>query len=201
MPTSKVWAFALLVLLPGCAGPFGLSGASAPPTTIQLADGMVVKGTNGWCVDPGSSKPSGTTAVVVLGSCAAIGQNALAPQPDVPGVVTVSVERDAAGAPTPEQLETFFISAPGRAALARDGQAESVEILETRAGEDRLILHTADRSALPGASPRTWRALFALGGRFVSVSLYGVSDKPIAPEDGLATLEAQVDQLIAANSR
>ena len=77
--------------------------------------------------------------------------------------------------------------------------ATSVEILESRVEEDRLILLTADRSSLPGASPRTWRALFGLGGRFVSVSLYGLADEPFAPNEGLEALEAQVDRLIAAN--
>ena len=46
-----------------------------------------------------------------------------------------------------------------------------------------------------------WRALFDLEGRFVSVTLYGLQNQPIEPDDGLATLEAQVDQLIAANAR
>ena len=190
-------AAGLLLLLAGCANPLAVSRSA--PEAIKLSDGTVGKGANGWCVDPGLSRPSRGTDVVVLGSCAAIGQNALVPRPDVPGVVTVSLEREGSGTPSPEQLETFFVSEPGRAALARDGQASSVEIIETRKDEGRLILHTSDKSALPGASPRTWRALFALGGRFVSVSLYGLSDEPIAPEAGLAALEAQVDQLILAN--
>ena len=199
MPTFRVIAAALIcAALSGCSSnPFAVSRAA--PTSIELPDGMVVTGASGWCVDPSVSRPSGDTAVVVLGSCAAIGQNALAPRPDVPGVVTVSVEREGAGAPTPAELESFFVSETGRAALARDGRAESVEILETRTENNHLILHTEDRKPLPGASPRTWRALFALGGRFVSVTLYGLLDEPFDPDDGLATLEAQVARLIAAN--
>ncbi len=200
MPTSRVWIPALLVaLVSGCSNPFGVSRAA--PTSIELPDGMVVAGASGWCVDPKSSRLADETAVVVLGSCAAIAENALAPKPDVPGVVTVSVERDGAGTPSPGQLESFFVSDMGRAALAQDGRAESLQVLETRTDEERLFLHTMDQSALPGASPRTWRALFNLSGRFVSVSLYGLSDEPIAPEEGLAALEAQVDQLMAANRR
>ncbi len=171
----------------------------AATSEIALSDGTVIAGANGWCIDPSVSRPADDTAVVVLGSCAAIGQNALAPTPDVPGVVTVSIEQPGAAAPTPEQLESFFVSETGRAALARDGNASSVEILETSADDDRLILYTADQSALSGASPRTWRALFDLGGRFVSVSLYGLEDQPFEPEDGRAALEAQVDHLISVN--
>ncbi len=199
MPTFKSWAFAGLVALPGCTDAAFNNPTRAAATRIELPDGMIIAGANGWCVDPSVSRARGETAVVVLGSCAAIGQNALAPRPDVAGVVTVSVEQGTAGSPSPAELGDFFVSDQGRAALARDGNSESVDILESRTGEDRFIMHTEDRSALPGASPLTWRALFDLGGRFVSVSLYGLQDQPIEPEDGLATLEAQVDELIAVN--
>ncbi len=198
MPTFKVWMMAGLIALPGCSDL--LATKRAAPTQVQLADGMIIAGANGWCVDQSVSGASGDASVVVLGSCAAIGQNALAPRPDVPGVLTVSVERDALGAPSPETLKGFFVSEAGRAALARDGQSASVEILETRTEDDRFILHMKDRSALPGAAPTTWRALFDLGGRFVSVSLYGLSDQPIEADEGLEALEAQVDRLIAANA-
>lgn len=198
MPTFRALLAAGLLALPGCSDV--LATKRAAPTQIQLADGMVIAAANGWCVDQSLSRAGGDTSVVVLGSCAAIGQNALAPRPDVPGVVTVSVERDALGVPSPDDLERFFVSEAGRATLARDGQADSVEILETRTDDGRLLLHIRDRSALPGASSSTWRALFDLGGRFVSVSLYGLSDQPIESKAGLQTLEAQVDRLIAANA-
>ena len=199
MQTSKAWAIAGILVLAGCSESFN-NPTRAAPSRIELPDGMIVAGANGWCVDPDVSRARGDTAVVVLGSCAAIGQNALAPRPDVPGVVTVSVEQGSTGAPSPAELEDFFVSDQGRAALARDGQSESVDILQSYASEDRFVIHTEDRSALPNASPLTWRALFGLDGRFVSVSLYSSQEQPIEPEDGLATLEAQVDELIAANA-
>ncbi len=200
MPIFRILLAAGLFLLPGCSDLL-VSEKRSAPTRVELPDGMIVAGANGWCVDQASSRARGDTAVVVLGSCAAIGQNALAPRPDVPGVVTVSVERDALGAPTPEELESFFGSDAGRAALARDGQSASVEVLETRTGDDRFILYTDDKSALPGASTSMWRALFDLGGRFVSVSLYGLSDQPIPAGAGFEALDQQVDELIAANRR
>lgn len=199
MPTFKAWAIACLFALTGCSEGFD-NPTRAAPSRIELPDGMIVAGANGWCIDPTVSRTKGDTAVIVLGSCAAIGQDALAPRPDVPGVVTVSVEQGSATAPSPAELEDFFVSDQGRAALARDGQPESIDILQSRTSEDRFVIQTEDSSALPGASPLTWRALFGLGGRFVSVSLYGAQDQPIEPEDGLATLEAQVDELIAVNA-
>ena len=199
MPTSKAWAVLGLLALAGCSESFN-NPTRAAPSQIELPDGMIVAGANGWCIDPDVSRAKGDTAVVVLGSCAAIGQNAFAPRPDVPGIVTVSVEQGAASAPSPAELEDFFVSDQGRAALARDGQSESVDILQSYASEDRFVIHTVDRSALPNASPLTWRALFGLDGRFVSVSLYSSQEQPIEPKDGLATLEAQVDELIAVNA-
>ena len=79
MPISKVWALAALVALSGCSETFNPTRAAS--SRIELPDGVVVAGANGWCVDPSVSRARGETTVVILGSCAAIGQNALAPQP------------------------------------------------------------------------------------------------------------------------
>ena len=197
MRISKLSIALCALLIGGCAEGFNVTRNA--PSSIQLPNGTVVAAARGWCVDTSTSRARGDTAVVVLGSCAALASNALAPRPDVPGVVTVSVESEAGVSPSPKELETFFVSDAGRAALAHDGRAESVDILETRREDDLFILQAEDQSALPGASPVTWRALFDLEGRFVSVSLYGLSDRPIGRSEGLQTLEAQVDRLIAAN--
>ena len=172
---------------------------SRAPTRIVLPDGIVVAGADGWCVDTRSTAASSATSVVVLGSCAAIGGNAKAASPDVPGVVTVSVTADGGDAPSPEELEAYFVTEHGRAALARDGQPDSVRIVETRRTDSLLFLHTRDMSALPGASDDVWKALFDLDGRVVSISLFGFEDRPIARDEGFSTLAAQVDELKAAN--
>lgn len=199
MQTSKAVLVGAFFALSACDGGFELGGVTRKaPERIQLADGMVVAGADGWCVDTSTSRADGDTAVVVLGSCAAIARNALAARPDVPGVVTVSV--DSAGAPpSADALETFFATDAGRAALARDGRAQSVEILETQREDGLLYLRTADQSAAPGTAPETWRALFDLDGHFVSVSLYGLIGNPIDRDDGMETLTRQVDELRAAN--
>lgn len=169
------------------------------PSRIQLPDGMVVAGAEGWCIDESTSRASGGTSVVVLGSCAAIAGDALRARPEVPGVVTVSVEAEGGALPDSETLEAFFTSDAGRAVLAQDGQAKSVAILETQRQEGLLFLHASDASAAPGASNEIWRALFGLGGRFVAISFYSRLEDGIDPEDGLATLIAHVEELRAAN--
>ncbi|AZQ68745.1 hypothetical protein EF888_17400 [Silicimonas algicola] len=193
--TSSLVLFSALGLTACDAG--GI--VSRAPTRIVLPDGIVVAGADGWCVDTRSTGASSVTSVVVLGSCAAIGGKAEAASPDVPGVVTVSVTSGGGDAPSPEELEAYFVTERGRAALARDGQPGSVRIVETRRTGSLLFLHARDMSALPGASDDVWKALFDLDGRVVSISLFGLEDRPIARDEGLSTLAAQVDELKAAN--
>lgn len=201
MRTSKALLAGAVLALSACDGGFELGGVTRKaPERIRLADGMVVAGADGWCIDTSTSRARADTAVVVLGSCAAIAGNALAPRPDVPGVVTVSVDSDGVG-PGAEELEGFFNTEAGRAALARDGRAESVEILETRREADLLYLRSADQSAAPGTARETWRALFDLDGNFVSVSLFGLVGDPINRDEGLETVSRQVSELRAANHR
>lgn len=205
-PISRFGVAASVLLLAACEG--GLQGfegfnvTRSAPERIELPDGLVVSGTRGWCVDTRTTRTDGETSVVVLGSCAAIARNAFAPRPDVPGVVTVSVESEAGDVPPVDILQGFLTSEPGRAALAHDGSAASVQILESRRSEDLLFLHVADRSSgrVPGASQDYWRALFNLDGRFVTVSLVGLIERPIEDPAGFETLVAQVDSIKSANS-
>jgi len=200
MRTSKVILAGAVLALAGCDGGFELGGVTRKaPEQILLSNGTVVAGAEGWCVDTATSRATADTAVVVLGSCAAIAHSALASRPDVPGVFTVSIDSDEGASPTPEDLAGFFSTDAGRAALARNGNAESVEILETWAEDGLLYLRAADQSAAPGTDPEIWRALFDMHGQFISVSLFGAADRPIGRDEGLATLEAQVDRLLSAN--
>ncbi len=185
------------LVLAACGGGLGLSRNA--PSEIVLPDGTIVAGANGWCIDEATSRAGGETSVVVLGSCAAIAGEASAPRPDIPGVVTVSVEAEPGAMPDGEALQKFFVSDDGRAALARNGEADSVSILETRLEDGLLYLHAADSSVAPGASNEIWRALFGLSGRFIVVSFFSRPEDAIESEDGLNTLAAQVAELLEAN--
>lgn len=203
MRTSRFAILGAVVALAGCDGGLeALGGVTRKaPDRIALPDGTIVAGAKGWCVDTATSRAQGDTAVVVLGSCAAIAGNALAPRPDVPGLVTVSVEAEAGYVPNSQELESFFVTEAGRAILARDGRAESVDILETQRDENLLYLHAYDKSVPSGSAADIWRALFDLEGRFVSVSLYGKQGVPIERDEGLETLARQVDELRLVNGR
>ena len=194
---SKATLLAGVLALAGCDQAMNVTRSA--PQQVRLADGLVVAGARGWCVDQETTQASADAAVVVLGSCAAIAGNPIAPRPDVPGVVTVSVDGVEDGVPRAEALEQFFSTAFGRAALARDGRPDSVTILETRRQGDLLFLHAEDKSADSAQAEDYWRALFGVNGRFVTVSLVGLSDQPIPRDKGLSTLAAQVRRLKSAN--
>ena len=196
--TSKAVLAACVIGLAGCEGGFGVSRKA--PEEISLPDGLVVAGAEGWCVDLPSSRSAVDTSVVVFGSCAAIGRDADAPRPAVPGVMTVTVEGAGLAPPPAEALEAFFATDDGLSVLARDGNAQSVRLLESKRVGERLYLHAEDESALPGASTDYWRALFGLNGRLVSVTLLGLSGRPISSAEGLAALQSQIEELIAANA-
>ena len=149
MPTFKAAFFLVAFLaLAGCAGGLGVSRDA--PQRVALPDGFVIAGADGWCIDKATSRATANTSVVVLGSCAAISGSPRLPQPDVPGVVTVSVETDAGDLPDGATLRKFFTTETGRAVLARDGRAESVRILESRTDADLVYLRTADKSVGEG---------------------------------------------------
>ena len=188
-----------IAALSGCEGGFNITRNA--PEQIQLPDGLVIAGARGWCVDQATTRTRGDTAVVVLGSCAAIAGDNRLPRPSVPGVVTVSVEDTATAVPPTDALQAFLVTEPGRAALARDGRAASVDILETRRSGETLYLHAVDRSGWPRAAAEDyWRALFDIDGRYVTVSLVGLTATPISRDDGLATLDAQIERLVDVNS-
>lgn len=202
MRTSKLGLILAGLVLAGCDAGLSTFGVGrTAPDQISLPDGTVIAGAAGWCVDPRSSRSRGDTSVVVLGSCAALSGNVLEARPFVSGVVTVSVEQTSGLMPTPEELEGFFASETGRAVLAQDGRAESIEALQTAQDDGLLFLHAEDASSPKGVSPDIYRAVFDLDGRFVSVSLYGPIERPIARSDGLTTLKAQVDELRQVNAR
>ena len=197
--TSKVILAGLAFGLAACGA--ALNVTRNAPMQVQLTDGLIVAGARGWCVDESTSRARDGTTVIVLGSCAAIAGNALLPKPSVEGVLTIAVEDEAETTPDVDSLAAFLSSTQGRALLARDGQASSISLLEMSKSEDALFLHALDQSGAPrSAAEDYWRALFDIDGRFVTISLITLADRPISRRQGLRTLNAQVDRLKAANA-
>ncbi len=204
----STWTFrkTLAALLPalavaGCTdGPdvsaagFGFS-RSAPQTIAVSNRAVVIGGPPGYCIDRSGSRLNGDSAFVVLASCASITQDAGAAAPRVPGLLTASVAKEADGAgllAADGVLEGFLASDAGRAAMARDGRAASVQVLDMRRGDGAVLIRLRDTSQaeLAGVEDVYWRGLTDLNGRLVTISVVSFAEQPLGADEGLATLRA-----------
>ncbi|MBV1868689.1 MAG: hypothetical protein KUG69_12415 [Marinosulfonomonas sp.] len=191
-----------LLMLAGClAGPdvgmgvggFGLH-ARVPEKILVANHSVIIAGPPGFCVDRSATHDTGIGAFVLLGSCASIANNPGAATPNVPGLLTASVsgESGATVGSKPNRLRAFFSSPAGRAALARNGDAASVKILDTRYRDGAFFIHARDTGAgrTKGLATDYWRGLFDVKGRIVTVTLNEFKGKPMSDAAGLATLNA-----------
>lgn len=178
----------------------------AAPEQISVSSKQVtIAGPHGFCVDPTETKDRAKSAFVVLGSCAAISNIPIRPEPAIPAILmaTISAKTDSAPIATSmEALGRFFHSEAGRAALSRDGKAETVEVIETLGRKGAYYIHARDSSTdtLAGAGDEYWRALFNVKGRIVSASVVALEESPISATEGFDTLGAFADRIISANA-
>lgn len=154
------------------------------PSEVTLAGGaVVVAGPEGYCVDRQASQLRGRPAFVLLVSCSSLTGSAEG-WPAAPGLLTASVERDTGGLPDLAALRGFLGSEPGRAALARDGRADAVTLLDSKIELGALLLKIEDRGQadIPSLSPTYWRGIFVLNARMVTVSVNSFEARAI-PDD------------------
>lgn len=195
---------ALAMALSGCLpqpGSLAFRGA-APVQAVRVSgNGVTVVGPEGYCVDPASSAERPSGSFVMLGSCATL--RGTGEGPGKPAVLTalVSPPSDPPLVPSVAELERFFRSDAGRAALAHDGKAGNVTLLKIEARDPVLFLKLRDRSAARPAelSDRSWRAIFPLRDRLVALSVAGHDDLPVGDADMRRTLDRFVAALRAAN--
>lgn len=197
------------LLLTGCmeGGGAGLvSRLSSPVDRISVADNMVtVAGPQGYCVDRSATRAGVQPAFVMMASCAAVSRNTDAPVPQVPALLTATVANQVAPVPASEvdsaQYQAFFNSTAGRAVLARDGRAESVEILDMFRRSDVFYIHASDHSTAAETNLREdyWRAIFDVNGRTVSASIFAFRNRPISDDAGLNTLNEFASRIRAAS--
>jgi hypothetical protein len=203
--TSVGLAAAALLALSACvpAAPSGERAARPAPARMAVAGGAVtVGGPSGYCVDPGASREGPGGAFVLLGSCASISGSFTALRPKRPGILTASVapgsgdETFAAAFPS---MARFLASPAGRAALSRTGKAETVEIVTITSAGDVMYVHARDGAPGQEVEADYWRALMAVNGQIVTLSVLGLRDKPVPPEAKLALLESFVKKVRALN--
>ena len=164
-------AGALLLALAGCVMP----GAPATDRTTVLGGALTLAAPKGFCVDPGSRRDGKEGSFVLWGNCAAISGDATAPKPPYRAMLTATVGPEGAGPveATFPGFERFFRSGAGRAALARSGAPDDVEILKVKRSGHLLLLKIRDRSRVQGApvSETYWRAITGLSGRITALSV------------------------------
>jgi len=200
-------ALAALTILSGCVGTGG--GFALPksaPEQIRVANREVlIAGPKGFCVDPTETRDTGDSAFVLLGSCAAIANSRSKPHPKVPAILTATVSRKSTNPPitgSMPALADFFTSKAGRAALSRDGNADTVEVVKTLDRDGVFYIRARDSSSdiLAGATDEYWRALFDVNGRIVSASVFGLREHPIASVKGFEVLQGFTNRIRIENA-
>ncbi len=207
---SALTAAAAALALAGCAGGLdltagGFGAATSAPKTLAVAGrSVVVAGPDGYCIDRSVSKVAGKSAFVVMASCASITGVAEAGTPLFPALLTAAVTRTEVGGPLPDaaELKTFVASEAGRAALARDGRAASVDILESQRNDDAFLIRLRDRShgGVENVDEVYWRGLAVLNGQLLTISVLSFPDAPLTANQGLATLRAFLARIRAESS-
>ena len=178
---SKAAGIAIIAVLSGC---LDLPGGFAARQMAVGGGSVVVAGPPGYCVDGQGSRDGARGAFVLLGSCASLTGSPYGARPKAMAVLTAAVSAGSGGASiagSQTRLAAYFTSADGRAALSRSGKAGSVKILGHHGNDGAFFLHLRDSSSFPRRpdATETWRVLFDLNGRIVTLSVVGLPDKPI----------------------
>ena len=199
--TSRAAVFALTLAAAGC-----VESGGAPVQRLAVQDGaVVVAGPAGYCIDRGGSRNSAESSFVLLLPCPTLSGAAGTRAPATAAVLTASILSgtldDGQVAAVLPGLAAFFRSEPGRAALSRTGKADTVEVAEVAEREGVMYLRASDtsRPAGPRVEPEYWRAVLSIRGRLVTLSVLGMSDRPIGAREKRQLLAAFVQSLEAAN--
>lgn len=196
-----------LLVLTGCLqGPavtkasFGFGFGERAVSYMTVAGGAVtIAGPPGYCIESSATKESEVGAFVLLGSCAAITNSPRLAKPDTPALLTASVtsQKGTTVENSLDRLKSFFESESGRAALSRNGDARSVQVLETLKADGALYLRIRDESpgALPGLMNEYWRGVLDVGDRVVTITVATFRKRPLDPAQALQTLQQFARQI------
>ena len=197
--------FALTGCVAGQTGGSQASGDSAVPVRVSTLGGAVtVAGPRGYCIDRPASRDGGGQAFVLLGSCASLSASPFAPRPRDAAILTATV-LDGGGdiAGSFGAMDGFFRSEAGRSALSRSGAAASVEVLQTGVLGGVFMLRARDSAPLGDGSVQGdseyWRAILAVNGRMVTLSVLGLAGRPLPDAAKRSILDAFLARMRAEN--
>lgn len=171
---------------------------------------IVIEPPAGYCLDKASVAVSERSAFVLVTDCLRDQQAVLANGADTlprafPGILTVTVSGEAAfgsGATALASFESLLETEAAAGLLGRGNGGGPGRILAMNRVDGVLYVLVEERAPEGGHSllaPRFWRAFTEIGGRLVLVTVSGFSDRPLAEEEMLAFLTAQMAGLRRAN--
>lgn len=174
--------------LSGCVGTGQQITASAAEvdadTKVVTVAGQEVKlgRAANYCFNDRQSKIASSGAFVVLAPCDPNDEGSTAK-----GLILVNVlaERGIMDAIEAQDLEAYFQSDVGRAALSRKGEAANLTVLGTMYDNGIYYVHTqdADGPIIPDTTDDQWRVFMVVADRLVSVSVVNFLDDKMP--DGL----------------
>jgi hypothetical protein len=176
---------ACLALLAACVAPVG--GVSQK---LAVSGGEVLAAVpGGFCIQPEATLDSPEGSVLIATRC----------NPEAPSPAILSISIGAAGSSEvlksgAKALSDWFLSPAGRSALARDGRAQSVKVIQTVVADGVLLIHLTDVSV-----GDYWRAVLPLRGRLVTISAAGPAGSPLDPGLSRKVVEQAISALRVAN--
>lgn len=176
------------------------------PQRIAVGDGnVIIAGPQGYCVDLGGTRHGPETAFVLMGNCAALIGDNTAPQPWIQALLAASIAKYSPRAQImgdAEQLDRFFRSPQGRAALSRAGRAEDIEILDSFARDGTYFLRVRDSSGpeKTGLDAEHWRAVMIVNEHLVSLSVMPLASSGDTPQAGLTVVSQFAASVRGANA-
>lgn len=178
--------FSLILLLSACVTGFG-AGRKAE----VLGGSMTVGLAAGYCIDDASSREAGDSLILLMGRCnSSVSES--------PALLTLSVGPVGSGAGIGRDnaaLAEFFTSEAGRTMLSRDGRASDVQVAQAFDQDGIFTMLVQDQ-----AVGEYWRAVTAIRGRLVTLSVAGTEGAPLATANGQQLLAKAMAELIKANA-
>jgi hypothetical protein len=204
MHICRVAIVALIFAVSACV-PAGLGGSGT--RALAVAGGAVtVTGPQGYCIDRDASRDGASGAFVLMGSCASLTGSRASGQPQRPAILTASIGPESTAgtdlaAALPDMAQ-FFESAAGRAALSRAGRAETVTVQRVSALGDVLYIRLTDSAVAEeqGVEAAYWRALMAVRGRIVTLSVLSPARGPLSAAEQRGVLDQFVARMRAVNA-
>lgn len=171
--------------LPGCVG---------GPSSVQMGQGpgaIVLAAPAGYCVARDSVERTAASEFAAFTACQGPG-----------AVLTATAGGPGSAQPVdPAEMGAFLTSPAGRRALARSGNATAVTVHSVAAAGDVVLVRLTDRSRPPAAvAPgESWRAVFVLGDRLVTLAAAPARGTTLPPGAGRALIGRFVGAMRAAN--